>query len=141
MKDQLVLRIVAKIMIPFIIVFGLYVITHGEIGPGGGFQGGVVIASAFILFGMIFGKEELEKAFPNTVVLNFAAVGVLIYAGVGVWNLFCGGNFLDYSYIVSSDPQMGEAWGMTLVEYGVGLTVCTIMIVIYNMITERIGDE
>lgn len=141
MKDQVVLRVVTKIMIPFILVFGLYVITHGEIGPGGGFQGGVILASAFILYGMVFGKRELEKAIPSRVVQWLASLGLLIYAGVGVSNLLKGGNFLDYSYITPTNPQLSEIWGITLVEYGVGLTVCTSMIIIYNMITERIGDE
>ena len=141
MKDQVVLRVVAKIMIPFIIIFGLYVITHGDFGPGGGFQGGVILASAFILYGMVFGREELASAVPPKIVEYAAACGVLIYAGVGVWNLLAGGNFLDYSYITPHDPRLGEAWGIILVEYGVGLTVTTVMIIIYNMIAERIGDE
>ncbi len=141
MEDQVVLRVVAKIMIPFIIIFGLYVITHGDFGPGGGFQGGVILASAFILYGLVFGREELAKAVPPRIVEAFAAFGVLLYSGVGLYGLLSGGNFLDYSYITPHDPRTGEAWGIILVEYGVGITVATVMIIIYNMIAERIGDE
>lgn len=141
MKDQVVLRVVAKIMIPFILVFGLYVITHGEIGPGGGFQGGVILAAAFILYGMVFGKAALEEAVPSHIVLNVAAFGALLYAGVGVYTLLAGGNFLDYSYITPTTPQIGEIWGITLVEYGVGLTVCSSMIIVYNMISELLPSE
>ena len=141
MNDQVVLRVVAKVMIPFIIIFGLYVITHGDFGPGGGFQGGVILASAFILYGLIFGREELARAVPPIAVEVAAVCGVLIFSGVGVWNLLSGGNFLDYSYIAPHDPRLGEAWGIILIEYGVGLTVATVMIIIYNMIAERIGDE
>lgn len=141
MIDQVVLRVVAKIMIPFIIIFGLYVITHGDFGPGGGFQGGVILASAFILYGLVYGKQRLAEAIPPRVVEVVAACGVLLYAGVGLYGLLAGGNFLDYSYIKPHDPRAGEAWGIILVEYGVGLTVTAVMLIIYNMISERIGDE
>ncbi len=145
MEDQVVLRVFSKIMIPFIIIFGFYVITHGELGPGGGFQGGVILASAFILYGLVFGKDQLAEAAPPRVVEGLAAFGVLLYSGVGAWCLLAGGNFLDYSYIIP--PAEGaviphldggaEIWGMILVEYGVGITVCTVMITVYNMITEE----
>ena len=141
MDDQVVIRVVAKLMIPFIIIFGLYVITHGDFGPGGGFQGGVIWASAFILYGLVFGREKLQEAVPLKFVELFAAVGVLIYSGVGLWNLLSGGNFLDYSYIAPHDPMYGEAWGIILIEYGVGITVATVALIIYYMISERIGDE
>ena len=141
MDDQIVIRVVAKLMIPFIVIFGLYVITHGDFGPGGGFQGGVVVAAAFILYGLVFGREKLQEAIPLIAVELGAAIGVFIYAGVGLWNLMSGGNFLDYSYISPHDPMMGEAWGIILVEYGVGITVATVTMIIYYMIAERIGDE
>ena len=141
MKDQVVLRVVAKIMIPFIIIFGLYVITHGDFGPGGGFQGGVILASAFIVYGLVFGRQELAEAIPTRIVEAAAAVGVLLYVSVGLWGILGGGNFLDYSYITPHEPMTGEAWGIILVESAVGITVSTVMIIIYNMISERIGDE
>ena len=115
MDDQIVIRVVAKMMIPFIIIFGLYVITHGDFGPCGGFQGGVIWASAFILYGLVFGRDKLLEAVPLKAVELLAAVGVLIYSGVGLWNLLSGGNFLDYSYIAPNDPMYGEAWGIILI--------------------------
>ena len=58
MKDQVVLRIITKLLVPYMLVFGVYVIAHGELGPGGGFQGGVILAAGFILYGLVWGKEE-----------------------------------------------------------------------------------
>ena len=130
--NQVVVRVVAKTLIPFIILFGLYVITHGEIGPGGGFQGGVIIAAAFILYGLVFGRDELECLLPHRLLDILTAFGVLLYAGVGFASMLAGGHFLDYRAIFPTWPALG----LSLVEYGVGITVCTVMITIYNKITE-----
>lgn len=132
MKEQFILRIVTKLMIPFNLVFGLYVITHGELGPGGGFQGGVVLAAAFILYGLVYGTEELQRILPRRVSDALASLGVLLYAGVGVVSLGLGYNFLDYTPLKSWEPGVAESWGMTLVEYGVGITVAAVMLTFFN---------
>lgn len=130
--EQTVVRVVAKLLMPFIVLFGLYMITHGEIGPGGGFQGGVIIAAAFILYGLVFGRDELEKLVPHRLLDVLTAGGVLLYAGVGFLCMVAGGHFLDYRALFPDWPALG----LSLVEYGVGLTVATVMITIYNKMTE-----
>lgn len=136
MKDQVILRIVTKLTIPFILVFGFYVITHGELGPGGGFQGGIVLASAFILYGMVYGVKEMRKIISRRLSDALACIGVLLYAGVGTFSILAGYKFLDFTPLKPSDPAGAESWGMTLVEYGVGITVAAVMITVFNEITE-----
>ncbi|MBI2360546.1 MAG: cation:proton antiporter, partial [Deltaproteobacteria bacterium] len=92
MKDQVILRVVTKVTVPFILVFGFYVITHGELGPGGGFQGGVVLAAAFVLYGLVFGLDDLEAIVPRRVSDALAGVGVLVYAAVGLAGILGGYN-------------------------------------------------
>ncbi len=137
MSQQTLIRVIAKITIPFILVFGIYVILHGELGPGGGFQGGVILAAAFILYGLVFGADELRRRIPPPVIDACMALGALIYASVGLASLFAGGTFLDYGMLEPHHAANGEALGMSLVEYGVGLTVCAVMVTIYLMISER----
>lgn len=137
MSQQTLIRVVAKMAIPFILVFGIYVILHGELGPGGGFQGGVIVAAGFILYGLVFGADELRRRIPPAIIDSSMALGALIYAGVGLACVFAGGNFLDYGMLEPTSAGEGEALGMTLVEYGVGLTVASVMITIYLMISER----
>lgn len=137
MTDQVVLRVVTKMSIPFILLFGLYVITHGELGPGGGFQGGVVLACAFILFALVFGRPALYRVLPPPVTDVLTGVGVLLYSGTGAACLFFGGRFLDYSALNKLSPGDGEALGMTLVEYGVGITVSMVMLTIFNQLAEE----
>ena len=91
MVDQAILRVVTKMSVPFILLFGLYVITHGELGPGGGFQGGVVIACAFILYALIFGRPALYRVLPPPVIDLLTGLGVLVYSGTGAACLLLGG--------------------------------------------------
>lgn len=136
MKHHLVLRVVTKLMIPFILIFGLYVQFHGDFGPGGGFQAGVIMASAFILYGLIFGLENARKVAPPAVVTKLVAAGVLIYAGTGYMGLFKGANFLDYGAL-SKDPVAGQHLGIMIIEFGVGTTVAAAMITIFFLFAGR----
>ncbi len=137
LEDQVILRVMCKLFIPFILIFGLYVISHGEIGPGGGFQGGVILATAFILYALIFGRPALQKIVPQWLTDSLMAIGVLLYSGVGVATMLLGGKFLDYARLNPLSPGDGGPLGMTLVEWGVGITVCTTMITIFNQLAER----
>lgn len=136
MNDQIILRVVTKLLIPFILLFGFYVIMHGEISPGGGFQGGVILAAAFILYALVFGVRQSRRVLWRRVSDALASIGVLIYAGVGVATILLGGLFLDYNLLNAADPPAGQALGITLVELGVGITVAAVMITIFNELTD-----
>jgi multicomponent Na+:H+ antiporter subunit B len=128
--QYLILRIVTKIMIPFILLFALYVQFHGDYGPGGGFQAGVIFAAAIILYAMLFGMSTARRVINQSIIRFFAAIGVLLYGSVGVVSLLNGKNFLDYSAL-STDPVAGQHLGILLIELGVGFTVASVMIIIF----------
>ena len=130
MGHHLVLRIIAKLLIPLILMFALYVQFHGDYGPGGGFQAGVIFAVAFILYGLIFGVENIRKIVSLRALRIIAALGVLLYIGVGIVALFLGGDFLQYD-VLASDPVSGQHLGIALIELGVGITVAAVMISIF----------
>jgi len=134
--DNLVLRIGAKMLIPLILVFALYVQFHGESGPGGGFQAGVIFAAAFILYALVFGMDAARAVAPEGVLRVLAALGVLLYYGVGLASLFAGGNFLDYD-VLARDGISGQHIGIFLIEFGIGITVATIMVIIFFAYAER----
>ena len=129
-EQQLILRIVAKILIPFILLFSLYVKFHGEYGPGGGFQAGVIFAAGIILYSMLFGLDTARRVINQTLVQLIAAVGVLLYGSVGMVSFLTGGNFLDYNVLLDN-PIAGQHLGIILIELGVGFTVTSVMIIIY----------
>lgn len=136
MQQQIILRIVAKMMMPLILIFALYVQFHGDYGPGGGFQAGVIFAAGIILYTMLFGLSTARRVFKSQVLQMLTAVGVLIYAGVSVVCILLGGNFLDYN-VLRHDPVHGPHLGILLVELGVGITVATVMITIFFKFTWR----
>lgn len=130
MEHHLVLRVIAKLIIPLILLFALYVQFHGEYGPGGGFQAGVIFASGFILYALIFGVENLRKVVPLGLLKIVSALGLLLYIGTGVAGLLMGGNFLDYN-VLASDPVTGQHLGIILIELGVGSTVASVMLMMF----------
>jgi len=136
MKGFLVLRIVAKLLIPYILVFALYVQFHGDFSPGGGFQAGVIAAAAIMLYGLIFGLPSARRLMPDQVVEWMVGLGVLLYAGVGFAGIALGGNYLDY-FVLHRDPVAGQLRGIFWVEMGVGITVFGVMLKIFYMFAGR----
>ena len=121
---------VTKILIPFVLLFALYVQFHGDFGPGGGFQAGVIFASAFIVHGLVFGVTLTRLIMPPSVLRVLMSVGVLIYSGTGIASLFLGGNYLNYS-VLAENSMVGQHWGILVVELGVGITVSAVMITLF----------
>ncbi len=140
MKHKAVLRVSSKLLMPPIMLFALYVQFHGDFGPGGGFQAGVIFASAFILYALLFGVAQARRVAPAGVVRATLALGVLLYAGTGVAGLLLGGNYLNYS-VLADDQVAGQHLGILIIEFGVGMTVASAMITVFFIFAGRARDE
>ncbi|MFB0935084.1 MAG: Na(+)/H(+) antiporter subunit B [Propionivibrio sp.] len=140
MRNDLVLRVIGRLMIPSILLFALYVQFHGDFGPGGGFQAGVIVAAGIVFYALIYGVTATRRLVPDSVVETMVAAGVLIYAGVGLAGLLLGGHYLDYS-VLGHDPVHGQHRGIFWVEVGVATTVCGVMLKIFYMFTSRGNSE
>lgn len=136
MKFDLIPRVIVKLLLPFIPLFALYVQFHGEYGPGGGFQAGVITAGTVILYALIFGVEAAKGVAPQAIVERMVPLGVLIYLGAGLPALVKGRNYLDYG-VLAADPANGHGWGIMIVEIGVLVTVSSTMIAIFYAFAER----
>ena len=136
LRDDLIPRVVGRLLVPFILLFGLYVQFHGDFGPGGGFQAGALIAAAFILYALVEGEERTMEALPRGALLALMVSGALLYGLVGVAGIAAGGNFLDYS-VLSDDPVAGQHLGIILIEAGVGLTVTGVLLSIFHAFAAR----
>ena len=134
-KKDLILRQVCSLAIPAVLLFALYVQFHGEYGPGGGFQAGVIFASAIILYAMVYGRKKVQRILPTKGVRIFVALGLLLYTGVGVATMLMGGNFLEYNVLLHHH-QHAQHLGIFLIEAGVGITVAAVMIVIFYALDE-----
>ena len=136
MRQDLILRVIAKLLIPFILVFALYVQFHGDFGPGGGFQAGVIAAAAVIFYALIYGLADARRVVPEPLVESMMALGVLVYGGVGVAGLLLGGNYLDY-FVLDAHSVHGQHRGIFWVEAGVAITVSGVMLKIFYMFADR----
>ena len=130
MRGEPILRVSVKLLVPYILLFALYVQFHGDYGPGGGFQAGVIFAAALVLHALVFGLEPTRRVVTPSAVRIAASIGVLLYAGVGVAGLVVGDNFLAYSGLAETAIG-GQHLGILLVELGVGITVTAVMILLF----------
>lgn len=140
---DVILRVVTKLLLPFMLTFAFYVQWHADFGPGGGFQAGVIAAAAIILYAIVFGIDDAERAVPRGVAEAMVPAGVLIYAGVGVWSLIQGASYLDYDAFLHwpathHQAVHGQHWGVFMVEIGVFVTVSgTMLTIFYNFAGRR----
>jgi len=134
--DQIVVKAVARALIPLILLYALYVQFHGDFGAGGGFQAGVIFATGFVLYDLVFGDGSTHAVVPPAWLHRLAALGVLIYGGVGVVSLLFDKAFLDYTAL-ASDPVGGQHLGVLLVELGVGITVFSVVLSIFYAFSGR----
>ena len=120
----------SHLLIPAILLFALYVQFHGDYGPGGGFQAGVIFASGIILYALLHGTKRAENVISLNLAKILASIGLILYAGVGVLGIMLGGNYLDYN-VLAHDPIHGQHWGIFAIELGVGITVAAVIISIF----------
>lgn len=135
--EQLVLRVVVKLLIPFILLFALYVQWHGDFGAGGGFQAGVIFAAGFVLYDLVFGEGNARLVVPPRWLTRLAAGGILLYGGVGLYALLHGKPFLDYSALSPEHPVHSQHLGVLLVEMGIGVTVFSVVLTIFYALSGR----
>jgi len=136
LRHHLIPRVVGHLLVPFIVLFGLYVQFHGDFGPGGGFQAGALIAAGLILSALLDGERASLRVVPARWLFAMVALGPLIFSGVGLATVLLGGRFLDYS-VLSADPVAGQHLGILLIEAGVGVTVVGVLVSIFHGFAAR----
>ena len=136
LRHHLIPRIVGQLLIPFIVLFGLYLQFHGEFGPGGGFQAGAIIAVGIVLHALLEGEAAGRAILPTPVLVGLMTGGALLFCAVGFAGMLLGGNFLDYA-VFGTDPVAGQQLGIHLVEAGVGITVTGTLVAAFHAFADR----
>ncbi len=132
MEDDVILKTIARILVPFLELFGLYVMVHGDLTPGGGFQGGVLLGVGVIVYTLAFGVSDTRKKITSGIRDTLSSLGVLIYVMIGILCILFGGHFLEYSAI-PLPVGMAERNALLIlgIELGVGITVMSVVISIF----------
>jgi len=136
LRHHLIPRVIGVLLLPFIVLFGLYVQFHGDYGPGGGFQAGALMAAGLILYALLQGEAAALRVVPPKLLEAMMAGGALLYSAVGFLGVALGGNFLDYSPL-AAEATAGQHWGILLVELGVGLTVTSVLLMTFHAFAGR----
>ncbi|MDL1976783.1 MAG: Na(+)/H(+) antiporter subunit B [Deltaproteobacteria bacterium] len=133
-SDDVIVKTLSRLLIPFMQIYALYVIAHGHYSPGGGFQGGVILAASLILLVITYGLDNTLRRMSEKLNVIMCSGGVFIYAGIGVLCLILGGNFLDYaklSPVLGVGIAQARSLGILGVEVGVGMAVMAVMVSIF----------
>lgn len=136
MRNHLLLRTVSVILLPFILMFGLYVLLHGKVSPGGGFQSGAIWATALILHSLVFSVKETKKIISTLALKFIVCAGIIIYCGLGFVTALSGGRFLEYNQL-TTNPHLAQFIGIMTIEAGVHLIVFgTLSLIFWRLVRE-----
>ena len=112
--ESQVIMTTVKVMIPFVLTYGLFITFHGADTPGGGFQGGAIIASVVLMIAFAFGIESTRAWLPNSLVVGLGTGGVLLFGAIGFGPVVLGENFLEYTAYY---PVFGSLLGLKEYEF------------------------
>lgn len=136
-SDSPIIAVVSRALVPFIQMFALYVIFHGHYGPGGGFQGGAMLAASLILQRLSLGGQTAELQFKSSWATPVGAIGALFFAGVGIVALLFGGEYLNYSYLpLGMNPPDLRSFGILFIEIGVAVALTGTLVAIFDDLVE-----
>ena len=129
-----IIQLGARLLSPYIMLFGLYVIAHGHYSPGGGFQGGALLAASILLVRLASGQQIATTQLKEALTMPMALMGIAIYFGTGLVSVLMGGYFLDYSElpIPGLEPAMLRFYGLLIIEVGIGLAVMAILVMLFD---------
>lgn len=137
---SVIVDLVVRFMVPFIQVFAIYVVAHGHYGPGGGFQGGAILAASVLLLRLCVGHDYAVSRYPLKVMLPLGGMGVFLFALTGIVPMAFGAEFLDYAHLPVpgvEETSVTRGWGSLFIEIGVGLGVLGILVSIFDDLMGR----
>lgn len=131
------------IMTPFIALFGIYIITHGHLTPGGGFQGGVILATISIIFSIVYGSAFDYRRYSPQTKTALETAGALIFLGLGVAGILLEGSFLNnLGFLTSDTGTLISAGSILYINMSVGLKVgAGLAIIFYSMIQKTFEED
>ncbi len=140
--DSVLVQTLGRILIPWIQLFGLYVLFFGQYGPGGGFVGGVLLGTSVILAILVFGPGSSHSAIAKKII-HGDGLGLIIFAGVGGLCLIGGGEFLNYANleIPGLETASRRYVGIMLTQIGVAIDVAVTAISIVISLSFDDHDE
>jgi len=136
--ESTIIMTTVRVVAPFVLTLGLFVMFHGAESAGGGFQGGVVVGSVILMLAFAFGIEAVREWLNPKWVLGIVGLGVLTFAAVGLGSVALGGAFLEYGVYGSLDAVK---YGIELVELGIGAIVTGVVVALFFLVAGGFAAE
>jgi multicomponent Na+:H+ antiporter subunit B len=138
--NDLILKTITKMLLPFIQMYGVYVVLHGHVSPGGGFSGGAILGASLILYIIVFGLKQGEKKLPHDVSLFIESGGVAWYMIIGLVGIYVTGSYLSNQqagFFMGEAGKLLSAGMIPLITIGVGAKVASTMITLFTTIVKE----
>ncbi|HKM43322.1 MAG TPA: MnhB domain-containing protein [Limnochordia bacterium] len=142
--SDIIVQVVTRMMIPYLQLYGLYIILYGHNSPGGGFAGGTIIASSLILYVLAFGLKNEELRLSSSVARVIESCGALAYVAIGLAGIVLGANFLSNNsagFPLGIPGRIFSGGTIVLLTVAIGLKVASTMITLFTNIAEKEGEE
>jgi len=148
-----IVRAAAGILFPFVLIFGFYIVAHGHLTPGGGFQGGAVIATGIVLLIAAFGAGEIGRRISPGALKGSEALGLLLFIGTAAAAFGFGGTFFAnwlanggavFGNVVPFGPNPGDlntGGVIPLMNLAVGIEVLGALLVIVLLMFKGVREE
>lgn len=142
-SDSLIVRLSCRIIARILQVFAIYVVFHGHYSPGGGFQGGGLLAAAVILLRIGEGNEGSQVEMPSSLALVLGSAGALVFLLSGTVNMLTKGYFLEYAHVPFANISAADLhyWEILVIEIGVALAVMGILVFIFDQLFQGVRDH
>ncbi|MGB6369781.1 MAG: MnhB domain-containing protein [Atribacterota bacterium] len=140
MGSSKIIKTIAQKLFPFIVLFGFYLISHGHLSPGGGFQGGVVLGTAIILLALSHSIEQTEKKFKSRWLNMLEKLGILTLIFLGFLGIFLGYSFLSNFLPLGKPGQIASGGLMLLFNIAIGIKIAAGVSVIFYALVRYRGE-
>jgi multicomponent Na+:H+ antiporter subunit B len=138
--DSLIVKTIARIVFPFTLLYGIFIIMHGHLSPGGGFSGGALIGGGLILYTIVFGSKKAEKLFPSSVAEWLESGGILVYIGVGLVGVFTVDSFLtnvNAGFGLGTPGTLFSSGMIPILMIAIGIKVASTMMTLFRGLLEE----
>ena len=138
--NDIIIKNITRIIIPFAQVYGIFVILNGHISPGGGFAGGAIIGTSLILYTLVFGREKGKKKFSHKASEIAESGGILLFVIVGLIGLVLADRFLtnlDAGFFEGTLGNIISGGMIPILMVGIGIKVASTMISLFNLLIDE----
>jgi len=138
--NDVIVKSITRIIVPFAEIYGIFIILHGHVSPGGGFSGGALIGTSLILYTLVFGIKKGEEKFSHRASEFAESGGIFLYVVIGLVGMIFAGTFLSNlsaGFPAGTPGKLFSAGMIPLLMIGIGIKVASTIITLFHILVEE----